>query len=400
MNLHPRYLPALLVITMPALAACAAPNANMAGKPTPAIHQQELFTAGVDGYHTYRIPALIVTKAGTLLAFCEGRKDSRSDTGNIDILLRRSTDNGQTWGPVQLVADHGPDTIGNPCPVVDRETGTIWLLLTGNPGRDNEKQIKARTGSGTRTVWVAHSIDDGRTWTRPVEITADVKLKDWTWYATGPGCGIQLRSGRMVIPCDHNLVGKDHIRRSHVIYSDDRGQTWKIGGVAKEDVNECQLAELTDGTLMLNMRSYATGAGQKNRRAVSISRDAGLTWSKLSYAPELIEPICQAAFISFSPNGTPGRNALLFANPASTKRENMTVRLSQDDGKTWPVARPVWAGPSAYSALAVTPDHNIALFYERGDKNPYEKITLARFPLEWLTAGDGTPEAKAAQKTP
>lgn len=411
------------LISMAGIAGCsdASRAGGYGGKPI--FEQSDLYVSGQDGYHTFRIPSLIVTGKGTILAFCEGRTNSRSDTGDIDIVLKRSTDNGRTWGPMQLVADHGPDTIGNPCPVVDRETGTIWLLLTGNPGKDNEKAIKARSASGTRTVWLSRSTDEGATWTTPVDITATTKRADWTWYATGPGCGIQLAGGRLVIPCDHNVAGKKMTRRSHVIYSDDHGQTWQIGGVALEDVNECQVVERADGSLMLNMRSYAQGPGRDNRRAVAISRDAGLTWSPLRYDEALIDPICQGSLIRFAPQPNPGRkrraqpaspslehgrqarlasppqptpdreaqaapatnDRLLFANPASTKRDHFTVRLSDDGGATWPVARELYPGPSAYSALAVLPDKTIACLYERGDKNPYEKITFARFSIEWLT---------------
>lgn len=366
----------------------------------PLFEQEELFVSGADGYHTYRIPALIVTTRGTVLAFCEGRKNSAADSGDIDILLRRSTDAGRTWQKPQLIADHGPNTIGNPCPVVDRETGVVWLLLTANLAEDQERKILSRASIGTRTVWVCRSEDDGATWTTPVEITSSVKDSGWTWYATGPGCGIQLQSGRMVVPCDHNLFDKTQTRRSHVIYSDDHGQTWKLGGVVGPDVNECQVVELAGGTLMLNMRSYAKAPGRQFLRAVSTSSDGGLTWSPPSYPAELIEPVCQAAFIRLDDPISPRRGLrtprstrhpdeptpLLFSNPASTRRANMTVRISYDDGRTWPVARQIYPGHSAYSALAVLPDNAIALLYERGQKNPYEKITLARFTLEWLTS--------------
>jgi sialidase-1 len=166
--------------------------------------QTEVFRAGEGGYQSYRIPALIRTAKGTLLAFCEGRRNSRSDTGDIDILLRRSLDDGTTWEPAQLVADMGADTIGNPAPVVDRRTGTILLLLTSNPGPATEAQISAANAEVNRTVWISRSTDDGATWSRPTDITPQVKRPDWTWYATGPGNGIQLRSGRLVIACDHN----------------------------------------------------------------------------------------------------------------------------------------------------------------------------------------------------
>ncbi len=157
-------------------------------------------------------PALIVTSNQTLLAFCEGRKNSASDTGDIDLLLKRSTDGGKTWSEPQVVWDDGPNTCGNPCPVVDETTGTIWLLLTHNPGDTGEARIMEGKPGGTRTVWLSRSTDDGKTWTPPVDITASTKDPSWGWYATGPGVGIQIQHGphrgRLVIPCDHSFQGR------------------------------------------------------------------------------------------------------------------------------------------------------------------------------------------------
>ncbi len=383
------YVMGVLACTLAGGCAVMGPRASYGDKPI--FEEQPIFVSGEGGYHTYRIPSLIVTPEGTLLAFCEGRKNSGADYGNIDILLRRSCDHGRTWEPTQLIADHGENTIGNPCPVVDRKTGTIWLLLTGNLGDDSEQKILKRMARETRTVWVCSSSDDGETWTTPVDITAAIKKPEWTWYATGPGCGIQLRNGRMVIPCDHNVAEPQDIRHSHVIYSDDHGRTWTIGGVVGDDVNECQVVELADGSLMLNMRNYAKGEGKQNRRAVVTSRDGGETWSPIWWAQELVEPVCQASFIRFTKWPECRRNRLLFANPASTKRDKMTIRVSYDEGQSWPVAREVYAGPSAYSALATLPDMTIGCLYERGAKNPYETITLARLSLEWITNGaDGS----------
>jgi sialidase-1 len=344
--------------------------------------QIEVFVKGQDGYHTYRIPALLVAPKGTVLAFCEGRKNNSSDTGDIDLVLKRSTDNGKTWGKMQVLVDAGTDTIGNPCPVVDRDTGTIWLLLTRNLGADTQKQILDGTSKGTRTVWVMKSSDEGASWSNPVEITAAVKKPSWTWYATGPGCGIQLKSGRLVIPCDH-YVEKTQARHSHVIYSDDHGKTWKIGGVLGEKTNECQVVERQDGTLLINMRSYHG----KNRRAIATSKDGGLTWSDVTLDEALIEPVCQASLVRSTDKDKTGKSRLVFANPASSKREKMTLRLSYDEGATWPVSKLLHEGPAAYSALATLPDGAVGCLYERGDKSPYDKITFARCSLEWLTGG-------------
>jgi len=361
------------------MAAAVLADDDKAVPAAPGPQEQDIFVAGRDGYHTYRIPSLIVSAKGTVLAFCEGRKNGRGDSGDIDVVLRRSFDHGATWQPMQIVADDGPNTIGNPCPVVDRERGTIWLPLTRNLGEDAEPQIMKRTSKGTREVWAARSTDDGATWSRPVEITAACKAPDWTWYATGPGVGIQLKTGRLVIPCDH-AVAESGMFRSHVIYSDDRGATWKLGGVIGDKVNECQAAELPDGRLLMNMRSYR-GNGC---RAVSTSRDGGLTWTPPADDPNLVEPVCQAALVGFPDPRDASKHALAFSNPASRAREKMTVRLSFDGGLAWPAARLLHPGPSAYSALALLADRNLACLYERGARSPYEKITFAKFPVQWV----------------
>jgi len=353
--------------------------------------QTSVFISGTDGYHTYRIPALLVTKKGTLLAFCEGRKNSRSDSGDIDLLLKRSEDAGKTWSKQQLVWDDKANTCGNPCPVQDQETGTIWLLMTWNRGDDLEAEIKKNTSKDTRRVWISRSSNDGLTWSRPVQITNTTKRPQWRWYATGPGVGIQLQKGphkgRLVIPCDHSVVAPDDPDgyNSHVIISDDHGKTWSLGGTIQPKVNECQVVELADGTLMINMRNYDRS---ETTRAVATSADGGITWSKVTHAPALVEPICQASFLRYTICPEHDRNRLLFSNPARAKtgdRRDMTVRISYDEGKTWPVSRLLYPGPSAYSCLAVLPNGNIACLYETGQKHPYEKIVFARFTLDWLT---------------
>lgn len=340
--------------------------------------QAPLFISGREGYHTYRIPSLLVSKKGTLLAFCEGRKNGRGDAGDIDLILKRSLDGGKSWGKTQVVWDDADNTCGNPCPVVDAKTGTIWLLMTHNIGSDTQTMIVNGTSKKPRTVWVTKSEDDGATWSAPFEITKDVMKPSWTWYATGPGIGIQLRSGRLVVPCDNQVAGSK-AQQAHVIVSDDAGQTWRIGGVVGPQCNESQVVELGEGSLMLNIRSYRGN----NRRLVAISKDGGDTFAEPTPDKTLIEPVCQSSIVRH-----PGKlGGILFANPASTKRENMTVRLSRDECKTWPHSRVLHAGPSAYSCLAVLPDGSIACLYERGEKSAYDTITFARFGLDWLTMG-------------
>src|SRR5688500_17179616 len=227
------------------------------------LPEVNVFSAGAEGYHTFRIPALVTTKSGTLVAICEGRKTGRGDHGDLDLVQKRSSDGGKTWGPLELIHEEGGSgkiTMGNPCPVVDRATGRIWLPFT----RDNDR------------VFMTSSADEGKTWAKPRDITTDVKASDWNWYATGPGNGIQLargkNKGRLLIPCDHRVVGKtndwNQAGRSHVIYSDDQCQTWKLGGATDFAMNECAVVELADGTLMLNSRRYRG----KAIRGISLSK--------------------------------------------------------------------------------------------------------------------------------
>ncbi len=367
------------------------------------FRQTELFRSGEDGYNTYRIPAIVTTKDGTLLAFCEGRKDHGGDAGDIDILVKRSEDGGETWSAQQLIWDDGPNTCGNPCPVVDEETGDIFLLMTHNLGKDHESDIIKGTAESTRTVWVAKSSDDGRSWTKPRNITSTTKKKEWGWYATGPGVGVQIKhgpyKGRLVIPCDHsyddpkgNVRGGPYEYGAHAIYSDDHGETWKLGEPIRPKVNECQVVELADGngTLLMNMRSYFN----RGFRTHATSFDGGITWTAPEDAPPLVEPVCQAAILRYSwPSAGPDPNrrwsrkadrrgqksVLLFLNPASTsKRHNMAIRASFDEGKTWPVIQTLYTGPSAYSSLGKLPDGTIVCLYEAGEKRPYERIIFQK----------------------
>ena len=344
----------------------------------------DVFVAGEGGYHTYRIPSAIVTPKGTLLAFAEGRRAGAGDAGDIDLVLRRSHDAGRSWTPLQVIGDNGPNTFGNPCAVVDSRTNTIWLLTTQNRGTDREKDIIAGTSEGSRTVWAMRSQDDGATWSTPAELTASVKARDWTWYATGPGVGIQLKSGRLVVPGNH-AEAKTGVHRSHLIFSDDGGKSWTVGASSDPGTNESQVVELADGQLLLNMRNHPPKP--ENFRMIARSSDDGRTLSPAAADRALIEPPAQASLLRFTTATARDRNRLLFANPASPARERMTVRLSYDEGVSWPVSRVVHEGPAAYSSLVALPDRTIGVLFERGERSPYERITLARLTLEWLTRG-------------
>ena len=346
---------------------------SLRAKPnTPAATTTTVFQSGTEGYHTFRIPAIVTTDNGDLLAICEGRKTSRADHGDVDLVMKRSSDGGQTWSPLLLVYEEGDEakiTIGNPCPVVDLLTNAIWLPFT----RDNDD------------VLLTSSRDGGNTWSVPRVITKSVKRDDWTWYATGPGNGIQIERGpfrgRLVIPCDHRVQGisdRQRSTRSHVIYSDDHGATWQIGGITEFQMNECAVAELSDGRLMLNMRS---NRGQ-GRRGVALSDDGGASWSGCLDDPTLIESVCQASLLRYSGGEAGDQSRLLFSNPASTTaRDHMTLRISSDEGTTWPVALEIHAGSSAYSSLTRLRDASIGLLYERDD---YSEIAFTRIELPTL----------------
>jgi sialidase-1 len=330
--------------------------------PEPVGRGYPVWRAGEAGIDTYRIPALVVAGNGDLLAFAEARHASRSDTGDIDLVMKRSRDGGRSWSKQQVVWDDGANTCGNPCPVVVSKTGEVLLLATHNLGTDHESRIIAGTSKGSRTVWLLRSDDHGATWSAPREITRTTKRDDWTWYATGPGAGIELRvgehRGRLVIPCDH-IEQQSKRYYSHVIYSDDRGATWQLGGRSPDDqVNECEVVELSDGRLLLNMRNY--DRSQRTRQQ-AISRDGGRTWTEQRHVPELVEPICQASIRRLADG------VLMFSNPASrTGRQRMTLRLSFDDGRTWPVSSLLDPGPSAYSCLQPTRQGGVICLYEAG----------------------------------
>ncbi|MDO6431504.1 sodium/solute symporter [Flavitalea sp. BT771] len=357
-------LPILFLSARPVFAQ--APNLNY------------IFQSGQDGYSCFRIPALITTRQGAILAFAEGRKNNCGDAGDIDLVVRRSTDGGNTWGPLRVVWDDSANTCGNPAPVVDETTGAIILLSTWNLGADKEKAIVNSSSADTRRVFVLTSGDEGLTWSAPTEITGSVKQSNWTWYATGPGRGLQIsggrKKGRLVVPCNH-MEASTKRNNAHVIWSDDHGKTWVLGGVAQDSTNESTLAELSNGRLMLNMRN----TGKTRYRQIAISKNAGKNWMPQPPDTTLVEPVCEGNLLAF--HSADRQHGLAFSNPASAAaRIAMTVRVSFDDGRTWLLQKLLYEGPSAYSCLAMLPDGNLACLYEAGKQRPYEGIVFEEIP--------------------
>ena len=346
------------------------------------LSEIDVFTMKSEGYPRFRIPAVIATTKGTLLAFCEGR--TGGDSGDIDLVCKRSTDDGKTWGDLQVVWNDGKNTCGNPAPVVDRDTGKVWLFMTWNLGSDDEKAIMEGTSKDVRHVYVTSSVDDGKTWAVPEKLN-DVRQEKWRWYATGPGNGIQLIAGKhqgsLVIPCNHSdHSGLGHPYRSHVVYSDDHGTTWKIGGIEEDRTNESAVVELVGERILHTMRSYHG----KNCRAMAVSQDGGESWGKVYLDEALDTPVCQASVLRYSwpaDKESDGKSRLLFCSPAGKARDHLTVWISHDEGQSWPLRKEIYQGGSGYSSLVLLPNRNVGVFFE---KDGSKSLTFATVSLGWL----------------
>ncbi|MEB3320093.1 MAG: sialidase family protein [Cyanobium sp.] len=321
------------------------------------------FRSGEGGYSCYRTPGLVITAAGTVLAFCGGRVDDCRDEGNIDVLLRRSTDGGRSWGPLQVIADDGPNPCKIPVPVL-LPSGRILLLWMWNAA------VRREADRGLRHLRVTSSDDDGRSWAPSRDITAQVRLAGWKpWSGIGPGHGIVKRlapaAGRIVVPARHSMAGRGS--RSHLLLSDDGGLRWRVGAIATGGASsECTVAELGDGSLMLNSRSSG------GLRLVSISRDGGETMASSAPDPQLIEPVtgCQASLLTYA-FGPERMATLLFANPVDRQhRTNGRLRLSRDNGRRWSrglAIDPAAGAFSGYSDLARFADGTVGLLVESGE---------------------------------
>jgi sialidase-1 len=351
------------------------------------------FAAGTNGYAAYRIPVLHRAPDGALLAIAEGRRNSSADSGEIDIVARRSLDSGETWGPLTIVTSHGAGTAGNPAVVTDPATGDLVLLSCGHSGTVTEADIMK--GTATRQVYVQRSTDNGATWSTPVDITAQAKTSWMRWYATGPGRGVAVTkgtsAGRLVIPANHSRTptGSDTGTESklfgaHGLVSDDGGHTWKTTWTSSNPTgaineNECAVAELADGRLYFNCRDqYGTVAGT---RADAVSTDGGTTLqSAFRVQATLTTPVVHGSLLQ-----VPG-GPLLYAGPEHPDgRVAMTIRRSDDNGATWWTCHRLSGLHAAYSSMEMLDAATVGLLYETGDWTPYDRIEHVRIPLADLS---------------
>jgi sialidase-1 len=365
-------------------------NANAQQKKVP------VFISGTEGHKSYRIPAIISLPNDDLLAFCEGRVNSSADYGNVDLVLKRSTDKGKTWSTLQKVVDVGDLQAGNPAPVVDLTdpaypNGRIFLFY--NTGNAHQKEIKK--GNGIREVWYKTSIDNGLSWSEAVNITTQTHRpkkrevnpdynfsEDWRSYANTPGHAMQfeagLYKGRMYVAANHSVGDPQAYsieNSAHGFYTDDHGITFHLS----EDVNmpggnEAMAAELSNNRLMMNIRNQK---GDVKNRIVAISNNGGQTWDNTYFDKNLPDPVCQGSILTIGKRK--GNNILAFCNAADSEiRDNLTLRISKDDGKTWVKSIVIDCSGkeenAAYSDIVKIGTKKIGVLYE---KENYSKIVFS-----------------------
>ncbi|MFD5836608.1 exo-alpha-sialidase [Streptomyces collinus] len=378
-----------------ALLAPTAPAHSQPASGLPEFDQQVLFKASQDpGYACFRIPAIVRTTSGTLLAFAEGRVLNCGDAADIDIVVKRSTDGGRTWGPLQVVTEGAGDTHGNPAPVVDRGTGRILLAETFNTGRTDAGNCSVPCD---RTPHLQYSDDDGRTWSQPRDLSDEILPEHWnSWYATGPVHGIQLtrgkHAGRLVFGVNTETWNGSRVSANHaaLVVSDDGGDSWRVGatdtwpigqdGVFRQKPSEVTLTERADGALLVSGREQdGTDLGHRSQ---TVSTDGGDTFATpFRDLPDLYTPQVQGATLRL------GDRMLLSAPADPDRRRTMMVRSSYDGGRTWEsvdrgtVVTTDWSG---YSDMAAVGGGAVGLLYEGGAVDARDEIRFARFTEDWL----------------
>ena len=353
-----------------------------------------VYKSGTGGYKSFRIPAIIKLPNNDLLTFCEGRVANAGDFGNIDIVVKRSSDKGNTWSALQVVVDNDSLQAGNMCPVVDVSdpaypNGRIFVFYS--TGNRHEHEIKQ--GLGVKEVWYTTSTDNGITWSKSVNITQHVHRPNkpdvnaaynfseaWRYFAPNPGHATQIPSGkykgRIFVTAAHSSGEPDNNNEYdvHGFYTDDHGKTFHLGASLNfPGSNESIVAELSNDRLMMNSRNQK---GDVRARIVSVSSDGGATWDTTYFDKNLPDPVCQGTLLTIGKSK--GNNILAFCNPADTeRRNNLTLRISYDDGKTWKDKYLIAKDPnpdkdnqrdySAYSDIVNIDKRNVGILYEAGD---------------------------------
>ncbi|NEA16842.1 sialidase family protein [Streptomyces halstedii] len=369
-------LSAAVLVATAAGTAHGAPTTAAAGELT----VQDIATAGV-GSPYYRIPALTTTTKGTLLAAYDARPTLGDLPGNLGVVLRRSTDGGTTWQTQQVVRkEAAPKGFGDPSLLTDTTTGRIFVFYASSV---NQGFFGSATGNDENDPDVlqadySYSDDDGVTWTHR-RITQQIKNPAWAGMFAASGQGIQLRNG----PYKGRLIQQYAIRDNGAnyavsAYSDDHGETWRMGTPVGPGGDENKTVELNDGRIMLNNRSAPY-------RTVAYSTDGGVTYTPFTQDTNLPDPANNGSVIRYAPDAAasdPQSSWLLFSNTESTSsRSNLTVKMSCDNGRTWPIRKVVEPGSAAYSTLTRLPDGRLGLLYERGN---VQAITYSSFDLKWL----------------
>lgn len=337
-----------------------------------------IFKKGDSGIAEFRIPSLITTIKGTVLAVCDGRVDRSGDVpNNIDLVMRRQ-EKGKNWEPIKRIVDFaGKHGAADPSLIQDKTTGRFFLFYGFCPGRNDVTEGGNRDRRHLMLQYVT-SDDDGESWSTPIHIDYEIREDNWHSSWSSPGRGLQLTNGRLVIPC--TIYKTTNHMYSSLVYSDDHGKSWKCTDVA-EDINEPILVELANSNLMVNARNQIA---PKKHRASIRSKDGAKSWGEIKIEEQLPDPNCQGSLISFIFNkGKKELDFLIFSNNATSEgRKNLSVQLSEDDGKTWRSKLLIHEGPSAYSCLTILPDGNIGLLYENGENSPYEGISFIRLKID------------------
>lgn len=350
-------------------------------------------SAGQDNCNTYRIPGLVTTKQGTLIAVYDNRYNRSKDLQeDIDIGMSRSTDGGQSWEPMKVIIDMGeyggrPEELngtGDPSILYDQTTNTLWVAALWLSGASTDQMVWWASQPGmepdvTGQFLLVKSTDDGLTWSKPLNITSQVKDPSWQLLLQGPGRGITMKNGTLVFPAQFKsdigtkaIDGGQFTCHSTIVYSEDHGVTWHIGTGAKSNTTEAQVVELSDGSLMLNMRDdrNRNDKTETNGRAVAITTDLGKTWETHSSSNSALpEPNCMASLISADVSVAGERKKVLFfSNPADRKsRSHLTIKASLDEGLTWPAEYQIEIySPEGfgYSCLSMIDETHIGILYE------------------------------------